>query len=1581
MIRELLQRYGSLTDPQLHLLYLALMALLAVSVAGLTLVTVLRRSTGGVLIRALSVFSIAIGGLALFVAFDGIALAPGGDFDASLTLPFRWLLGFTTASAMLVAVTAAAARTGVIMAAVHGLSGLGFLIYLVLITAVPTGVDPSWELQRFSDFVTFVAVGTLALLAVGFVSSRWQGKLARLTFALVGFAGLVTVVTGLGAHPHPGVSTFALAALPVIGGIVWLWWLRGARPGVEPTTAFGRELRSLGSRLQDHPVVSTAIIAAPLVVALAALLFGGTGSARDVSRIALFGLELTPGLLVPFFFAPALGLLLGRGSGGRAVFGGIALTAVLAALLLAQKEVGNTAVVLATASVVFLVVRGTLPHLLAGGGLAAAGIAFAYHLAPVMSAIPFTFRERIQLWLGGADLVRRGGHLVAANYVTYDLGGFWGIGIHQTPGLNLPRTIVALDTDFPLTILGLYGGMILLSVYVILFVCLSLLLLNTIRRLGFVGDTRRARWQAAVLAGLAAVPIASTTINLAGAITQTTPFTGVPAVFASYGAIFVLGTFLIIAFFILAGNRDALRALIKSKAERDLRSHGRAALSVGERRAVTGDTARAPLETDIVAMGELAGAPSAAASATGAPRRSLLRGLRGRLEISSLRLLARRVRRSWRFQRLDGGLIVLMLGLPAIGFGFGARLAERYTDPTRYYGHPRLTSEILVAPTTEGTTRWAVAEGPPGAYTGPLEEEQRLRLDSLVLRFKQGRLQVRGSCFPQMTLDRGVRIGFAGMLDAPPLPVLDRMLQPLLARFDTSADANDMVLPFGDIAMHHVVVRRTGPDTFVAEPLSPAGRYEVLSADGEAYSPYVAREIRLGEGIRIGVAEPRDLYIDEDPSHGEVCLELHDGALFEYALSPLGPTVLGGMPVLRRHLGRWTVDFEYAEQIKQAAEAGILTMDEGREALRVIPHAPEDRATWDEATRKLFGKVFQIVRIRTEDGGEREALAWTRPFYRDGTRGFATRKELDAFVTDGGRLLGLADSFRFTHVLPTGHAQMDARRHGLIYDRNAQPVTALLPEQRQVVTTLPGAGALIGVSFDRRAIRDGLLRVFAPLLQGPAPLPDVDAELADLLRGEWRGPWGYDVMLTLDSKIHTAAFEVLKDEVAALDEREKDTIHHASVVVLGPKNQILAAAQMPDMPLVRSLDELERLRLAQRQHPMEAPALDAFHRQTTMGSTVKLLTTIAAFRDKEGVLFRDRDEWYIDARGDSAYGVRGKYADRGGVLRSWKGKPLVALHNYGNNSFGRVVSMRDMITHSVNSAASYLGLNVGKERFVALFDDIGLHGSTDLLPPALTDPHGLGYLLDRYYRDAAMAIPLAVAEIPDNERWTLSYTARLPLSGMSDYAILKLAAGASIIARDGEYYPPQLVTAVRSRKTGQVTRFPAPEGQRIIAAEDAETINGYMRDVVRRGTAASLKWRFGLDKDVVAEIAGKTGTGETVKPVKRDAVYDRKNKPATRDNKVFVGFWPASSPDPYVVAVVFEEVSHLDKRIAIRTVGRIIQGIAKGGLDEEEEKKKQPPSPQAESPKSKEPVVALGPESSANVRQGPTAGQRGGTSP
>ena len=106
---------------------------------------------------------------------------------------------------------------------------------------------------------------------------------------------------------------------------------------------------------------------------------------------------------------------------------------------------------------------------------------------------------------------------------------------------------------------------------------------------------------------------------------------------------------------------------------------------------------------------------------------------------------------------------------------------------------------------------------------------------------------------------------------------------------------------------------------------------------------------------------------------------------------------------------------------------------------------------------------------------------------------------------------------------------------------------------------------------------------------------------------------------------------------------------------------------------------------------------------------------------------------------------------------------------------------------------------------------------------------------------------------------------------------------------------------------------------------ESETIESYMEGVIERGTAGSYK--RGLPPEVWRKTGGKTGTGETVRPVQEGAKYDLKKKPRTRDHKAFVAIWPTTSPEPFLVATVFEHVSHLDGRVAIRTSQRIMESI------------------------------------------------------
>ncbi len=1516
MIEELLFEWGTLSAPELHLVFLAIMGTAAALVMAGTAALVWRRQHGGPAVRGAALVSCALTALGMALAGDVIPLDHYGDMAADLRR-FHCLLTASLAfTALTLAATSAAARTGLLAAACQGLASLGTLVFLTLLSAVPPGADPSWEIERFLEFGIFMTAGFILLLGVGFAGARRQSIPTAMLFAFSGALGLVTLIQGYAQHAGPGISVIIAPWLPVIGVGGWLAWLMRRRPGPgHRQRSPERWLRQIETRWLDHPLTTFAVLAAPVAVAGAALVLAGSGSAREASRVNLGGLNITPGLAVPFFFAVALGILVGREQWRWRGWGGIALTGAMALLLLAQKEVGNTAVVLMVAAVVFLIARGTLPHLLAGGGLAFGGILLAYQLAPVISAIPFTFRERIHLWLGGAELLQRGGHLVTASYVCFRVGGFWGIGLHQTPDLNLPRLVVALHTDFPLVMLGLYGGLLLLTIFVAFFVCFSLLLLHTLRCLSFDGDTRRARRQTPILAGLWAVPVISTTLNLTGAISQVSPFTGVPVAFVSYSSIFILFNFAIVALFVLAGNRDALRA------------HTRAdALA---RQAAALDPNANPVSFDDPTDDALPETKPDWREATRAHAANLPERI---ASVAAWRLALRSLRRHMRLSSLDGGVVALMIILPLIGAAVAHRLHERYTDNARYFGHPRLDRSMRIElgqgdPDTDalGNQRWEVVEAPDQAALGPLEGGRELRLDSLLMVFRQGRLQVRGSCFSTDQLREGIWLGFEGMLDAPELPLAERLAEPALKRVgDTLKRHNDLVVPFGDITSHHLQVRLLDSGRYHLESLSDLAHFHALDADGRRI-PGKVTVIDPGQGFAVGALKPRRFFIDPRPEAGEVCVAMRRGAIFEYPLSAQGPTVIGDMTLLRRQLAMRTTDLSFAAFVKEAAEAGILTrVPYG--PLRVIPHAPEDRAAWDKATRQTFARVFNILKIKQEDGSTREVLAWARPFYADGGRRFDGEREMSAFAMTDTRVLGLVDTYRFSRVLPTLYDPYDPERNGLLFDRKGAPLARLDVDKKKVVGTLKGGGALIGVDLRERGVRDGLLRVFSSMMRGVEALPDVHDELEDKLAMRRRGPWGWDVTLTIDQTIQESAFEIVRDEIEKLDAREPRDIHHATAIVLGPRNEILALVQMPDTGPLETFEQVAALKKRQREAPLDSPALDALHRRTTLGSTVKLLTLIAAFKHKDDCLTQWKDgEWYINAEHDPPNADLGRFAERGGALKSWRGVPIAPVHNYGRSYFGKVVPVRTLLVKSLNTASAYTGLNLGRERFIAYYDQMGLSQTVDLLPAELDNDGPFGDLLDRHWKDSASALPVVIGSIPVGEPWTLSLTARLPLSGLSDYSIFSLAAGSSVIARGGLYHPPRLVRAVRSRRTGEEIRFAPARPTPIISPEDAESLESYMKDVILRGTGAS--YQRGVPKDVWTQTAGKTGTGETVRPVAPNGKYDLKNKPRTRDHKAFVAIWPTSSPEPYLVAVVFEHVSHLDGRVAVRTSQRIMESI------------------------------------------------------
>ncbi len=92
--------------------------------------------------------------------------------------------------------------------------------------------------------------------------------------------------------------------------------------------------------------------------------------------------------------------------------------------------------------------------------------------------------------------------------------------------------------------------------------------------------------------------------------------------------------------------------------------------------------------------------------------------------------------------------------------------------------------------------------------------------------------------------------------------------------------------------------------------------------------------------------------------------------------------------------------------------------------------------------------------------------------------------------------------------------------------------------------------------------------------------------------------------------------------------------------------------------------------------------------------------------------------------------------------------------------------------------------------------------------------------------------------------------------GTSPVTLKEMVSAYSTIADRGGYIEPMLVTRIEDRKGNVLAEFqPAPAEQAMPAAA-AQTLLDVMRDVIDKGTGASIRSRFGIR----ADVAGKTGT-------------------------------------------------------------------------------------------------------------------------
>ena len=92
--------------------------------------------------------------------------------------------------------------------------------------------------------------------------------------------------------------------------------------------------------------------------------------------------------------------------------------------------------------------------------------------------------------------------------------------------------------------------------------------------------------------------------------------------------------------------------------------------------------------------------------------------------------------------------------------------------------------------------------------------------------------------------------------------------------------------------------------------------------------------------------------------------------------------------------------------------------------------------------------------------------------------------------------------------------------------------------------------------------------------------------------------------------------------------------------------------------------------------------------------------------------------------------------------------------------------------------------------------------------------------------------------------------------GTSPVSLKEMVTAYATIADGGRFREPVMVTRIEDRHGRVLEEFAAPPPEDVLDANVAYTLLDVMRDGVDRGTAASIRSRFGIR----ADVAGKTGT-------------------------------------------------------------------------------------------------------------------------
>ncbi|MFS8978832.1 transglycosylase domain-containing protein [Cupriavidus necator] len=144
---------------------------------------------------------------------------------------------------------------------------------------------------------------------------------------------------------------------------------------------------------------------------------------------------------------------------------------------------------------------------------------------------------------------------------------------------------------------------------------------------------------------------------------------------------------------------------------------------------------------------------------------------------------------------------------------------------------------------------------------------------------------------------------------------------------------------------------------------------------------------------------------------------------------------------------------------------------------------------------------------------------------------------------------------------------------------------------------------------------------------------------------------------------------------------------------------------------------------------------------------------------------------------------------------------------------GRAMTLRDGLVYSRNTITAQLMQQVGPDRVARLARQMGVRESQLDVVPSLA-------------------------------------------LGTSPVTLKEMVAAYGTIANAGDYIAPTMVTRIEDRNGNVLQTFRQARAEHALPAAATQTLLDVMRDVIDRGTGASIRSRFGIR----ADVAGKTGT-------------------------------------------------------------------------------------------------------------------------